>query len=53
MGSTVRNNTTAATLLALSPVIGAMGIYVAEADDAPGAAVLGLLLLLIGAVVLA
>jgi len=31
--------------------IGAMGIYVADADDAPGAAVIGLLLML-GAVVL-
>lgn len=51
MGPTVTNSATAATLLALSLVIGAMGIYVAEADDAPGAAVLGLLLL-IAAVVL-
>jgi hypothetical protein len=45
------NNFKAAALIALALAIGAMGIYVADADDAPGAAVIGLLLM-IGAVVL-
>ncbi|RPI47888.1 MAG: class A beta-lactamase-related serine hydrolase [Acidobacteria bacterium] len=45
------NNVKAAALIALALAIGAMGIYVADADDAPGAAVIGLLLM-IGAVVL-
>jgi CubicO group peptidase (beta-lactamase class C family) len=52
MTSTVTNNVKAAALIALTLAIGAMGIYVADADDAPGAAVIGLLLM-IGAVVLA
>jgi hypothetical protein len=47
----VTNNVKAAALIALALPIGAMGIYVADADDAPGAAVIGLLLM-IGAVVL-
>jgi len=51
MTSTVTNNVQAAALIALALAIGAMGIYVADADDAPGAAVIGLLLM-IGAVVL-
>jgi hypothetical protein len=51
MTSTVTNNVKAAALIALALAIGAMGIYVADADDAPGAAVIGLLLM-IGAVVL-
>jgi len=38
------------TLVALGLAIAAMGIYVADADDAPGAAVLGLLLMLAGVV---
>jgi hypothetical protein len=50
MTSTVTNNVKAATLMALALAIGAMGVYVADADDAPGAAVIGLLLM-IGAVV--
>jgi Beta-lactamase len=50
MTSTVTNNVQAAALIALALAIGAMGIYVADADDAPGAAVIGLLLM-IGAVV--
>ncbi|HEX9760050.1 MAG TPA: serine hydrolase [Candidatus Acidoferrales bacterium] len=45
------NNVKVAALIALALAIGAMGIYVADADDAPGAAVMGLLLM-IGAVVL-
>jgi hypothetical protein len=51
MTSTLANNVKAAALIALALAIGAMGIYVADADDAPGAAVMGLLLM-IGAVVL-
>jgi len=50
MTSPVTNNVNAAALIAVALVIGAMGIYVADADDAPGAAVIGLLLM-IGAVV--
>ena len=52
MTSTVTNNVKAAALIALALAIGAMGFYVAEADDAPGAAAIGLLLMA-GAVVLA
>lgn len=51
MTSTVTNNVKAAALIVLALAIGAMGFYVADADDAPGAAVIGLLLM-IGAVVL-
>jgi hypothetical protein len=51
MTSTVTNNGKAAALIALALAIGAMGIYVADADDAPGAAVIGLLLM-IGAVMI-
>jgi hypothetical protein len=55
MTSTVTNNVQAAALLALALAIGAVGIYVANGDDAsfsgPGPAGLGLLLM-IGAVVL-
>ena len=36
----------ASVLIGLALAIGAMGIYVADADDAPGAAVIGLLLML-------
>ena len=45
MKSTVKNGAMGTTLIALALVIGAMGIYVADADDAPGAAVIGLLLI--------
>src|SRR5258708_34428802 len=51
MTSAVTNNVKAAGLIALALAIGAMGIYVADAADAPGTAVIGLLLM-IGAVVL-
>src|SRR5687768_17974866 len=51
MTSIVTHNVKAAALIALALAIGVMGIYVADADDAPGAAVIGLLLM-IGAVVL-
>ena len=52
MTSTVTNNVRAAALIALALPIGAMGLYVADADDAPGAAAFGLVLM-IAAVVLA
>jgi hypothetical protein len=51
MATTVTNNVKAAALIALGLAIGAMGIYVVDADDTPGAAVIGLLMM-IGAVVL-
>ena len=38
------------TLVALGLAIAAMGIYVADADDAPGAAVLGMSLMVVGVV---
>ena len=50
MKSTVKNGAMGTTLIALALVIGAMGIYVADADDAPGAAVIGLLLMITGVV---
>ena len=45
MTSTVSNNVKAVALTALAVAIRAMGIYVADADDAPGAAVIGLVLM--------
>jgi hypothetical protein len=48
MKSTVMNNVKAFTLVALGLAIAAMGIYVANADDAPGAAVIGMLLMVAG-----
>jgi hypothetical protein len=50
MKSTVMNFVKASTLVALGLAIGAMGIYVGEADDAPGAGGLGLLLMVAGVV---
>jgi len=50
MTSTLANPGKAFALIALALLIGAMGIYVAQADDAPGAAVIGLLLMLAGVV---
>ena len=38
------------TLIVLGLAIAAMGIYVANADDAPGAAVIGMLLMVVGVV---
>jgi Beta-lactamase len=46
MTSSVTNPVKAFTLIALGLAIAAMGIYVANADDAPGAAVIGFLLML-------
>lgn len=48
MTSTVTKNVNAAALVVLALAIGGMGIYVAQADDAPGAAVIGLLLMIHG-----
>jgi CubicO group peptidase (beta-lactamase class C family) len=48
MTTMLTNNAKAAALIALALVIGAIGIYVGEADDAPGAAVMGLLVMLGG-----
>jgi len=50
MNATVLNPVKAFALIALGLAIGAMGIYVANADDAPGAAGLGMLLLIAGVV---
>lgn len=52
MTSTLTNTVKAATLVALGLAIAAMGVYVAEVDDAPGAGGIGLLLML-AAVILA
>jgi hypothetical protein len=50
MKTTVMNPAKAFTFFALGLAIAAMGIYVADADDAPGAAVLGMLLMVAGVV---
>jgi hypothetical protein len=50
MKITVMNAVKAFTLIALGVAIAAMGIYVAEVDDAPGAAAMGLLLMIAGVV---
>ncbi len=44
------NRVTAFTLVALGVAIAAMGVYVADADDAPGAALMGLVLMVAGVV---
>jgi CubicO group peptidase (beta-lactamase class C family) len=44
------NPVKALTLVALGLAIAAMGVYVADADDAPGAAVIGMLLMVTGVV---
>ena len=46
MSSSVTHNVKAFALVALGLAIAAMGVYVANADDAPGAAVIGFLLML-------
>jgi hypothetical protein len=51
MTSSVTNSVKAFALIALGLAIAAMGIYVADADDAPGAAAMGFLLM-VAAVVL-
>ena len=50
MTSTLTNNFKAAAFIAFAVAIGAMGIYIADADDAPGAAVIGLLLMIVAVV---
>jgi CubicO group peptidase (beta-lactamase class C family) len=50
MKTTVMNPVKAFTLIALGLAVAAMGIYVADADDAPGAAVIGMLLMVVGVV---
>jgi hypothetical protein len=50
MKTSVVNPVKAFTLIALGLAIAAMGIYVASADDAPGAAGLGVLLMIAGVV---
>jgi hypothetical protein len=50
MNTTVMNPVKASALVALGLAIAAMGIYVADADDAPGAAVIGMLLMVVGVV---
>jgi hypothetical protein len=50
MKTTVTNPVKAFTLVALGLSIAAMGLYVANADDAPGAAVIGMLLMAVGVV---
>lgn len=52
MKPSITNSAKALGLAALGVAIAAGGIYVGETDDAPGAALLGILLM-IGAVVLA
>jgi hypothetical protein len=51
MTSTAMNSVKAFLLIVLGLAVGAMGLYVANADDAPGAAVIGILLM-VGGVVL-
>jgi hypothetical protein len=51
MKSSVTNLVTAFGLVAIGVALGAAGIYIGETDDAPGAALIGILLM-IGAVVL-
>jgi CubicO group peptidase (beta-lactamase class C family) len=50
MDTTVLNRLMAFTLVALGLAIAAMGVYVGNADDAPGAAVIGMLLMVVGVV---
>jgi hypothetical protein len=48
MKTTLMNPVKAFTLFGLGLAIAAMGMYVADADDAPGAAVIGMLLMVVG-----
>lgn len=50
MNTTVMNPVKTFTFVALGLASAAMGIYLADADDAPGAAVLGMLLMVTGVV---
>ena len=51
MKSSVTNLVTALGLVAIGVALGAAGIYIGDTDDAPGAALIGILLM-IGAVAL-
>ncbi|MDZ4688482.1 MAG: hypothetical protein SH850_25690 [Planctomycetaceae bacterium] len=51
MKSSAKNLVMALALIAIGVAIGAAGIYIGDTDDAPGAAILGILLM-IGAVAL-
>ena len=51
MKSSIINLTKALAIVAIGIAIAAAGIYIGETDDAPGAALIGILLM-IGAVVL-
>jgi len=51
MRSSVTNSVTALILVAIGVAVGAAGIYIGDTDDAPGAALIGILLM-IGAVAL-
>lgn len=51
MRSSVPNAVMAVALVAIGLAVGAAGIYVGDTDDAPGAALLGILLM-VGAVAL-
>ncbi len=50
MKASVLNPVKAFALISLGLAIAAMGVYVADADDAPGAAVIGMLLMAVGVV---
>jgi CubicO group peptidase (beta-lactamase class C family) len=50
MNTTATNRVKAFTLVALGLAVGAMGIYVGEADDSPGAGGIGMLLMVVGVV---
>jgi hypothetical protein len=50
MRTTLTNAARAFALIALGLAIAAMGVHVANADDAPGAAVIGMLLMVVGVV---
>ena len=50
MKTTLMNRVKAFTLIALGLSIAAMGFYVANADDAPGAAAMGMALMVVGVV---
>jgi hypothetical protein len=50
MNTTVMNRVKAFTLIALGLAVGALGVYAGEADDAPGGAVIGLVLMAAGIV---
>jgi hypothetical protein len=52
MTTTARNFVMALSLAAIGVAIGAAGIYIGDTDDAPGAALMGILLM-IGALTLA